>query len=322
MQPLKFSPILKRIRWGGRRLGELLGKSIGAGADYAESWEVCDHGADQSLVAGGDYDGWPLGRLVRERAAELLGRHSGIPQFPLLIKFLDARDRLSVQVHPNDEQAQILVSGQCGKTEAWVILAADKGSCVFAGLKRGVTEPDLRQALAQGAVERCLHRVEVGAGDFLFIPAGTVHAIGEGILLAEVQQSCDTTFRLFDWNRRGSDGSSRDLHVEQSLSCIDFSRGPVDKLTSAVVPATGQLFEELAHCSYFTIRRHTIAEPLTIPPDDGCHILMGLSGVSDVVSQGDNQSLQSGETLLVPACALPVEIHPRIPSVVLEVFWD
>ena len=322
MRPLKFTPLLKRIRWGGRRLGELLGKPIGAGADYAESWEVCDHGADQSLVAAGNYHDWPLRRLVRERAAKLLGRHAGTVQFPLLIKFLDAHDRLSVQVHPNDEQAREFVAGERGKTEAWVILSADTGRCVFAGLQPGLSLPALRQALAQGTVEQCLNRVEVSAGDFLFIPAGTVHAIGEGIVLAEVQQSSDLTYRLFDWNRLGTDGKPRELHVEQSLACIDFSRGPVNKLTPAAVPVTGQLLEELVSCPYFTIRRHTLSQSLTISSDDRCHILMGLSGVADVGTRGDSQSLRTGETMLIPACALPVEVRPRPSAVVLEVFWE
>lgn len=322
MRPLKCTPILKRIRWGGRRLAALLGKTIGEGNDYAESWEVCDHGADQSLVAGGEYDGWPLRRLVNERGAELLGRHAGIPQFPLLIKFLDARERLSVQVHPNDVQARVFVPGQRGKTEAWVILAADKGSCVFAGLQSGLTEPELRQALSRGTVEQCLHRVDVSAGDFLFMPAGTVHAIGEGIVLAEVQQSSDLTFRLFDWNRLGPDGAPRELHIEKSLACVDFSRGPVNKLSPPAPPAAGDLLEELISCPDFTIRRHTISRPLTISSDDRCHILMGLSGVSEVVAQGDRQSLSTGETILIPACALPVTLHPRTSAVVLEVFWE
>ena len=322
LQPFKCTPILKRIRWGGRRLGELLGKPIGAECDYAESWEICDHGADQTLVAGGDYDGWPLQRLVSERATELLGRHAGIAQFPLLIKFLDARDRLSLQVHPNDTQAHFFVPGEQGKTEAWVIVAADKGSCVYAGLQAGRTESELRQALSAGAVEHCLHRLEISAGDFLFIPAGTLHAIGEGVVLAEVQQASDLTFRLFDWGRLGSDGLPRELHVERALGCIDFNRGPVDKVAAPAAPVDGNLHEELVRCPYFTIRRHTLSQPLIVPADDACHILMGLSGYADVATQGASQSLFAGETILIPACTLPAEIYPRTPTIALEVFWE
>src|SRR5262249_50257376 len=161
----------------------LLGKAIGPEPDYAESWEICDHGVDQSIVAGGPFRGWELNRLTRGQSGELLGKHAGLPQFPLLIKFLDARDRLSVQVHPSDELARTYVPDEHGKTEAWVILAAEPKSAVYAGLKSGVDEATLRGALARGTVEDCLHRVSVAAGDCLYIPAGAVHAIGEGVLL-------------------------------------------------------------------------------------------------------------------------------------------
>jgi mannose-6-phosphate isomerase len=317
--------MLKRLRWGGRRLGELLCKSIGPEADYAESWEICDHGADQSVVVNGPWQGWNLQRLVREQAADLLGRHCGLSQFPLLLKFLDAHDRLSVQVHPSDEQARRLVPEDRGKTEAWVILAAEPGSCLYAGLRAGINEPELRNALATGTVEQCLHRVHVEAGDCLFIPAGTVHAIGEGILVAEVQQSSDVTFRLFDWNRLGADGKPRSLHVDASLACIDFNRGPVDKVTPGIISAVDgddRGVEELVRCAYFVIRRHTLSQPTTIPADDRCHITMGLGGKVECLGGGGSQWLGLGETVLIPAAALPARLAPRSPSIVLEVFWE
>jgi len=320
--PLRFIPILKRIRWGGRRLGDLLKKPIGDFSDYAESWEICDHEADQSIVANGPWHGTSLHGLVRGHADQLLGRHRGLSQFPLLLKFLDAHDRLSVQVHPDDEQAPRFVPNERGKTEAWVILAADPGSCVYAGLKPGVDETVLREALSKANVEECLHRVEVAVGDCLFIPAGTVHAIGEGILLAEVQQSSDLTFRLFDWNRLGADGKPRDLHVEQSLACIDFSRGAVNPSAPAIARNAGAQVEELVRCPFFVIHRHTLSEPRTIIADDRCHILMALSGMIECQGREGSQSVDVGETVLVPAAALPVRLIPRLPAVVLEVFWD
>src|SRR5690606_25224095 len=149
MHPLEFQPILKRARWGGRRL-ESLGKRLGDGNDYAESWELADHGDDQSVVLGSDYEGWTLRRLVTERNKELFGRHAGRTQFPLLLKFLDANDRLSVQVHPNDEQAKQFDAHENGKTEAWVIIDAQPGSRIFAGLNNGVTRDELRQAATDG----------------------------------------------------------------------------------------------------------------------------------------------------------------------------
>ena len=214
LYPLRFEPIFRRYLWGGRRLGTVLGKPIGEGSDYAESWEVVDHGADQSRVAFGPLAGTTLGELVREHGHELLGRHHPQPQFPLLIKLLDAQQKLSVQVHPNDEQAARLDTPDYGKTEAWVVLAAEPGSRIYAGLKRGFDRPALERELNRGTCELCLHHFEPRVGDCVFLPAGTVHALGGGLLIAEVQQSSDTTYRLFDWNRVGPDGRPRALHIE------------------------------------------------------------------------------------------------------------
>jgi mannose-6-phosphate isomerase len=325
MGPQKFNPILKRSRWGGRRLAEMLGKPLGIETDYAESWEVCDHGADQSLVAAGPFAGWSLHDLVLQHGGALLGRQNRETQFPLLIKFLDANDRLSVQVHPNDEQADRYLPGERGKTEAWVILAAAPGSCVFAGLNAGVTAESLRHALETGRIEECLHRVDVVPGDCLLIPAGTVHAIGEGILLAEVQQSSDLTFRLFDWNRVGADGQPRPLHVEQSLACIDFSRGPVHLVVPVVCSENETRTERLLTCDYFTILRHTIDSALTLSGDDRCRIVIVLEGAADCISdgraEGESVPLRRGETVLIPAACPHVRLVPRPNAQVLEVFW-
>lgn len=322
MEPLKFIPILKRYRWGGRRLGELLGKSIGPEADYAESWEICDHGADQSVVASGQYAGWTLRQLMEQRPQELLGRQAGSSRFPLLIKFLDASDLLSVQVHPNDQQARTYAPHAMGKTEAWIILAANPGSSLFAGLKPGIGEHELREAIPRGSVAECLHRVEVAPGDCLLIPSGTVHCIGGGILLAEIQQSSDLTFRLFDWNRNGTDGKPRELHVEQALACVDFSRGPVEKVPASARVQTGQSVEDLVHCPFFNIRRFKLNAPLTLAADDRCHILLGLSGSLTCSTSQGQQSISTGETVLIPAGGLPAQLEPEPSATVLEVWLD
>jgi mannose-6-phosphate isomerase len=320
--PLKFAPILKRIRWGGRRLGELLGKKIGPESDYAESWEICDHGADQSIVASGPFRGWELNRLVHAQAHELLGKHAGLPEFPLLIKFLDAHDRLSVQVHPNDEQARAFVPKERGKTEAWVILAAEPESAIYAGLKNGVDEAALRSAVARGTIEECLNRLQVEAGDCLYIPAGTVHAIGEGVLLAEVQQSSDLTYRLFDWNRTGTDGKPRPLHIEEALACVDFELGPVYKVSPNHVPGDKPVREQLVKCPYFTIYRHSLSKPVTIADDRRCHIIVGLQGSFHCISGAQGESVSVGETVLVPASDLPAQLVSTSSAVALEVCWD
>lgn len=320
MQPLRFTPLLKRIRWGGRRLGTVLGKKLADGNEFAESWEICDHGSDQSIVTGGPFDGWSLHRLVAERGGELLGRQAGLSQFPLLFKFLDANDRLSVQVHPNDRQARQFDPRENGKTEAWVILAAEPGSCVYAGLKNGIDRSRLEQAIATGTVESCLHRVPVVAGDCLFIPAGTVHAIGEGILLAEVQQASDLTFRLDDWGRAGSDGQPRPLHIRESLDCTDFARGPVAPVQPTPVHDNASHCEELVRCAYFVMRRHTGAAPLALGGDGQCRLVAMLQGTGTVSDGQQNQPLRLGETVMLPAACPQVQIVPSGTVVILEAY--
>jgi len=316
MEPLRFSPVLKRIRWGGRRLGTVLGKPIGSESDYAESWEVVDHGIDQSVVTGGMHDGMTLQQLLQEHNQAVLGRHAGRTQFPLLIKFLDANDRLSVQVHPDDARARTFDPSENGKTEAWVIISAEPGSRIYAGLREGVTRDELATALAGGTVEECLHSFEVSAGDCVFIPAGTVHAIAEGILLAEVQQSSDLTFRLDDWGRLGADGKPRELHIEQALICTDFERGPVSCQLPRSIPGG----EELVSCEYFTIRRYAGPGQVALPDDNRFHILMSLAGEASVLSGSDVQFAEPGETLLLPAERETSSVNLAADNIVLDVF--
>jgi mannose-6-phosphate isomerase len=184
LYPLSFEPILKRLIWGGRRLETVLGKRLGDGSDYAESWEVSDHGEDVSKVADGPLAGATLRQLLRERPTELLGSALATHrQFPLLVKFIDAHQVLSVQVHPDDERGHSL-AGDNGKTETWVVIHAEPGSVIYAGLNPGVTRADFAHAIETGTVEPLLHRFPARPGDCIFIPAGTVHAIGAGVMLA------------------------------------------------------------------------------------------------------------------------------------------
>jgi mannose-6-phosphate isomerase len=315
LSPLRFQPLLKRYLWGGRRLGTVLGKPIGDGSHYAESWEVVDHCSDQSVVAAGPLAGKTLGELVRSQAHDLLGRHAPLPQFPLLFKFLDCNRALSVQVHPNDEQAKELDPPDLGKTEAWVILAAEPGSVIYAGLKRGFDRPALEREVHRGTTELCLHKIEPRVGDCIFIPAGTVHALGAGLLVAEIQQASDTTYRLFDWNRVGPDGKPRQLHVEQSLDVIDYSRGPV---VPQVPRQTERPYvERLVECDKFILDRWTFSrrtgfQPVaeedglearpTIGGDGRFHLLAVLDGEIRLADDPAGRPLRKGETALIPAC--------------------
>ena len=319
MPPLRLLPLFKQRPWGGQRLANQWRKLNQSTTNWAESWEVVDLGNDQSRVHGGPFDGCTLHDVVREHPNELLGRHAGCQQFPLLFKYLDTAETMSVQVHPNDAQAATLAPGQHGKSEAWLILAADPNSRLSVGLKPGVDRTALERHLAAGTVEQCLHAIPARAGDVISVPPGTVHAIGAGIALAEIQQSSDVTFRLFDWNRRDAQGRSRPLHIEQALQCIDFSLGPVSPLVPRPLAANGGLSDELIQTKYFAWRRHTLTGArFRLPEEDRCRILSLLEGHAQIVTDTGRESLVPGESLLIPAVCDPIEIEPTSGAVLLE----
>jgi mannose-6-phosphate isomerase len=236
-------------------------------------------------------------------------------QFPLLVKFLDAHDRLSLQVHPNDAQAARFDPTENGKNEAWVIVEADPGSRLFAGLKSGVDADELRRRLGDNTLEECLHAFEVSAGDCVFIPAGTVHAIGEGILLAEVQQSSDLTFRLYDWGRVGTDGKPRELHIAEALECTDFARGPVDPVTPELLPDGG---ERLVESPYFRLTRYRGPRKTTLASEENCHVLIGLAGTTTFEVGEHRETLETGQTVLVPAECPETHMDLAAGAVVIE----
>lgn len=318
LPPLRFNPILKEYLWGGRRLGTELGKPIGDGPHYAESWEVVDHGADQSTVAAGPLAGKTLHEMVAQHGASILGRHDPRPQFPLLLKFLDCQRVLSVQVHPNDAQAARLVPPDLGKTEAWVVLAAEPASKIYAGLKPGVDRQTLGQALASGHCEECLHEFEPRVGDCVLIEAGTVHAIGAGLLIAEIQQASDTTYRLFDWNRLDHDGKPRPLHIRQALEVIDFRRGPVNPVTPQ--PTGVPPIERLVDCDKFVMDRWRLGTTERLPRDERFHILAVIEGSISLNAEDGRCDMHRGETTLIPASSRDVEIEPKGRSVILDMY--
>ncbi len=313
--PLRFAPVLKDYIWGGRRLAAW-GKPLGPGQHWAESWEVVDHPQGQSHVLAGPFQGRTLHELVVERGEELLGRDAPRPRFPLLLKLLDAHDRLSVQVHPNDQQAARLDPPDEGKTEAWIVLEAAPGSGVWAGLLPGVDRPRLEEHLRQGTVEQCLHFQEVRPGDCILLPAGTVHAIGPGLLLAEIQQASNVTFRLFDWNRLGPDGRPRPLHVEQALEVIDFSRGPISPSRPQPTATPGE--ELLVACEKFVVRRRQVAEPVRLGGQQQCHIVLVIQGSGSWASDPLERPMRRGDSALLPAAAGAVEFVPREPTTLLH----
>jgi len=307
MEPLVFEPYLRPVVWGGRKLGDILGKSLPTTASFGESWELSPHPQHVSVVAEGPFSGRTLNDLCRDHAAEILGpqAQSAAP-FPLLIKFLDCRELLSIQVHPDDRLARELAGEDFGKTEAWIVLQADPGATIYAGFLPGVTREDVARHLAAGTLESALHAFTPHAGDCLFLPAGTVHAVGGGVLMAEVQQASDATFRLYDWNRPGSDGKPRELHIPQALAAINWNAGPVRPVDTALVDDSlpGNAAEPLVNCPQFAMERIHLTSSLPCEDRDGAEVWMVLEGIAELrTTTGYARSFQFGETVLIPAAA-------------------
>jgi len=254
-----FEPVLKDYLWGGHRL-QKFGRQSPDNTKIAESWEIASHKDGMSRVKNGPYRGKTLGEVFQLLGIDLVGRNNqwAVEQhtFPLLVKLLDASKRLSVQVHPDDEYAQEYETEALGKAEMWVVLEADPEAAIIYGLAGQVTPEILRQAVAEGTVETHLNRIAVKAGDHVCVPPGTLHAILEGVLIAEIQQNSNTTYRVYDWNRLGDDGQPRALHVEKALDVIDFSkREPVLPDATLIEQNAGWKRELLCRNKYFTTER-------------------------------------------------------------------
>lgn len=246
MEAIRFTPLYKTRVWGGRGLEQTYGRTLPDDAPYGESWEIVDRPDDQSVVAEGPLAGRTLHELWTSRREEIFG--AGLPdaeRFPLLVKVLDARDDLSIQVHPPAEIAPAL--GGEPKTEMWYIADAEPGAKLYVGLKAGVTREEFETALGRGTAAESVHALEPWAGESIFIESGRLHAIGAGLLIHEIQQNSDTTYRVFDWNRVGLDGHPRDLHVEASLRSIDFN----DYEPEMDAPRDGVL----ADCAHFRVEK-------------------------------------------------------------------
>jgi len=317
LYPLRFHPVLKRYLWGGRRLATL-GKTLGPENDYAESWEIVDHGADQSVVSHGALAGQTLNELASHYPEELFGRTSAPTSFPLLFKFLDANDRLSLQVHPDDARAARLIPPDRGKTEAWVILDAAPNSYLYAGLRPGVDAATLRREIPRRTCELCVELIEPRVGDCFFLPAGVVHALGPGLLVAEIQQASDTTYRIYDWSRVGSDGKPRKLHVEEALEAIDYHYGPVAAQEPA--PSGNPHAERLVSCDQFVLDRWTVAGEQRVGGDDRFHILAVIEGSLAIEGDPAQSPLERGGVVLLPAGLGAVEVKASPRAVFLDAY--
>jgi len=261
IHPLIFEPILKPRIWGGDRLARLLGKSP-SDQPIGESWEVADLEHDQSRVTAGPAKGQSLGELVKRWGADLVGDAPLVDgRFPLLLKYLDAQENLSVQVHPDATMAGQSGGGVRIKHEAWYVIAADKGGCIYRGLKVGVTREDFTAAIQRGDCDQLLNRIPVAPGQCYYLPSGTVHALGAGVLVAEVQTPSDVTFRVFDWNRVDpATGQPRDLHIDKAMACIDFDHQPIRGEERSHVASVWTTVTRLVTCDSFIIERVRMIE--------------------------------------------------------------
>lgn len=302
--PIRFEPYLRPMPWGGRSLSVLLGKHLPTVEPYGESWEVSDHLLHQSIAAAGACEGQSLRALMQEATTDLLGsKLGGLKIFPWLVKFLDAEDWLSVQVHPDEKSVAVLWPGESAKSEAWFILDAQPASRIFAGLRTGVGPTEFRAALLAGAVTECLHQFEPRPGDCLYLPAGTVHAVGGGVVLAEVQQTSDATFRLHDWDRRDSQGRPRKLHLDEGLAAIDWSQGPQTPVAVGdfKLDASRQgpeLRSELLRSPYFNLEFLRAHVEFTVPRCDRVRAFMVFAGKATLSS---GEELSAGQVWLLPA---------------------
>ena len=307
LYPLRFRPIFKSMLWGGRRLPEYVRHPADHDHPIGEAWVLSDIDGHHSEIANGPLAGRTLRSVIEEHPDGVFG--SNIPpdgRFPLLLKFLDTQRELSVQVHPNDEQAKEWHGPHHrGKTEAWVILdACPDTSLIYAGFRPGTTAESFRAAVAADTSPDTLHRFAPEPGDCVFLEAGTVHAIGANILLFEVQQTSDITYRLFDWNRiDAKTGLPRQLHLEEALACSNFDSGPCERTAPPL------------RCEHFELHRHETTEPFAVGRPDECRVAVCVKGRGMV----GGEPVQSGDVLLLPAALGEVHAIPEGAWTLLEI---
>jgi mannose-6-phosphate isomerase len=305
--PLLFQPVYKTVLWGGRRL-ERWRADLPAGP-IGESWDLADHSGGMSAVESGPLAGTTLHQLVEQYGEALVGRGFRGGSFPILIKLIDATDQLSVQVHPDDDIARSLGVGSNGKTECWLVL--DDGGQLYQGTRPGVDRAAFERALHEGRLADTLNSFDPRAGDFYFMAARTVHALGAGCMVYELQQTLDITFRVYDWGRVGADGKARPLHVREALETIDFAATGFGPRRPPWQDAPGGQFRRLADCQYFTLDEHRL-DGSTAQALSTCAAVTCLSGEGHVSTAAGTVTLPAGRTTLVPAAAAELEIDGHL----------
>jgi mannose-6-phosphate isomerase len=320
LYPFTFHPIFKERVWGGRELERLYGKNLPPGRPIGESWEISDRPGDASVIANGPLAGKTLRWLMENHRADLLGaaQPAAAGRFPLLCKILDAREKLSLQVHPPAGKAAELKGEP--KTEMWFIADAGPGAELFVGLRRGVTRQAFEQKVKTGEVADCFHRVPVRAGDAMFLPSGRVHAIGAGLVIFEIQQNSDTTYRVFDWNRVGLDGKPRELHVPQSLASIDFNDFEPQPVQSRIARDGLIPKRPLVNDPLFRVESWELAsgaggrlKPKTL------QIVAVTKGQIEIQNGPTAMTLSAGQFGLIPASLAQTEVQAKSEAALLRV---
>lgn len=311
LHPLKFKPILKERLWGGTKLGEVFGKPITSDIT-GESWELSTVPGDISIVANGELANTSLQELIDKQSEALLGesvvKRFG-KEFPILIKFIDAKQDLSIQLHPNDELAKER-HNSFGKTEMWYIMDADPGAQLIVGFNKDVEKKEYAESLEKGTLTDLLNYERVEEGDTFFINTGKIHAIGAGVMLAEIQQTSDVTYRVFDFNRKDKEGNLRELHTELALDAIDYEKKDDFKVE---YQRTKNLVNTMVECPYFNTNFIDIEKDLVQNTEnrDSFTIYMCVSGKAMVATENGEVSLRKGETVLVPAISNQIRITTK-----------
>jgi mannose-6-phosphate isomerase len=321
LYPLRFEPIYQYRLWGGRRLADLLTTPLPGDGPIGEAWVLSDRDDHPSHVADGPLKGRTIGQLLEQFPEQMLGNLAGrFGRFPLLLKFLDVRQMLSVQVHPTDANADLLPAGETPKTEAWVVLEAGSKSRIYAGLKPGTTAASLRHALTNGTVADQLASLTPKPGDAIFLRAGTVHSLGGDVVVFEVQQNSDVTFRLYDWDHVDpKTGKPRALQVDKAIACVDFSEGPVGRVTPVVETKIPVERERLFDCEHFRLWRLRGESPFTVGAAGAPRVLVCIDGMGQVEHGGATYAVEKGDVFLLPAVIGAGIVRPQSAVTLLEI---
>ena len=309
----KFNPLLKSILWGGEKIVPF--KHLTSDQkQVGESWEISGVKDNESVVSNGEYNGWTLNKLVDTLKDKLVGKENYARfgnEFPLLVKFIDARQQLSIQVHPTDEQAQAKGLGR-GKTEMWYVMESDADASLRSGLKQKITPEQYKEMVENDTITEALCEYPVKEGDVFFLPAGRIHSIGAGCFLAEIQETSDVTYRIYDFKRKDAEGNYRQLHTKEAAECIDYTLYP-DYRTQYEARKSEPV--ELVSCPYFTTSVYDLTEPMTLDYSDldSFVIFVGLKGEGEITdAEGNTISFRAGESVLLPATATTVKVSGTI----------